>query len=41
MKTMADENFPRPALEALRKAGWDVAAVRRPRPQRSLSSICI
>ncbi len=24
MKCPADENFPRPALEALRKAGWDV-----------------
>jgi predicted nuclease of predicted toxin-antitoxin system len=27
MRTMADENFPRPALEALRKAGWDVFSI--------------
>jgi len=25
MRFLADENFPRPALEALRKAGFDVA----------------
>ena len=25
MKFLADENFPRPALEALRKASFDVA----------------
>ncbi len=24
---LADENFPRPALEALRKAGWDVFSI--------------
>ena len=27
MRTMADENFPRPALEALRKAGCDVFSI--------------
>ena len=27
MKFLADENFPRPALEVLRKAGWDVFSV--------------
>jgi predicted nuclease of predicted toxin-antitoxin system len=27
MKFLADENFPRPALEALRKAGWNVFSI--------------
>ena len=27
MKFVADENFPRPALEALRNAGWEVFSV--------------
>jgi predicted nuclease of predicted toxin-antitoxin system len=27
MRFLADENFPRPALEALRKAGWDVMSI--------------
>ncbi len=27
MNFLADENFPRPALEALRKAGWDVFSI--------------
>ena len=27
MRFVADENFPRPALEALRKAGWEVFSV--------------
>ena len=27
MKFVADENFPRPALKALRDAGWDVFSV--------------
>jgi hypothetical protein len=27
MRFLADENFPRPALESLRKAGWDVFSV--------------
>jgi predicted nuclease of predicted toxin-antitoxin system len=27
MRFLADENFPRPALEALRKAGWDVSSI--------------
>jgi predicted nuclease of predicted toxin-antitoxin system len=27
MKFLADENFPQPALEALRKAGWNVFSI--------------
>jgi predicted nuclease of predicted toxin-antitoxin system len=27
MRALADENLPRPALEALRKAGWDVFSI--------------
>jgi predicted nuclease of predicted toxin-antitoxin system len=27
MRFLADENFPRPALEALRKAGWEVFSI--------------
>jgi hypothetical protein len=27
MKLLADENFPRPAILALRRAGWDVASI--------------
>ena len=27
MTFLADENFPRPALDALRKAGWDVLSI--------------
>jgi hypothetical protein len=27
MKFLADENFPRPAIRALRKAGWDVFSI--------------
>jgi predicted nuclease of predicted toxin-antitoxin system len=27
MRFLADENFPRPALEAVRKAGWDVVSI--------------
>jgi len=27
MRFLADENFPRPALLALRKAGWDVFSI--------------
>jgi uncharacterized protein (DUF433 family) len=27
MRFLADENFPRPALEAFRKAGWDVVSI--------------
>lgn len=32
MKFLADENFPRPALEALRKAGWDMFSIAESRP---------
>lgn len=27
MRALADENFPRPAVEALRRPGWDVFSV--------------
>ena len=27
MRFLADENFPRPALDALRKAGWEVVSI--------------
>jgi len=27
MRVLADENFPRPSLEVLRKAGWDVFSI--------------
>jgi predicted nuclease of predicted toxin-antitoxin system len=27
MKFLADENFPGPALEALRRAGWDISSI--------------
>jgi hypothetical protein len=27
VRILADENFPRPALEVLRKAGWDVFSI--------------
>jgi len=27
MRVLADENFPQPAVEALRKAGWDVCSI--------------
>jgi predicted nuclease of predicted toxin-antitoxin system len=27
MRFLADENFPRPALDALRKAGWEVFSI--------------
>ena len=32
MRFLADENFPRPALEALRKAGWEVFSIAEERP---------
>jgi Domain of unknown function (DUF5615) len=32
MRFVADENFPRPALEALRNAGWEVFSVARNAP---------
>lgn len=31
MRFLADENFPRPALEALRNAGWEVFSVAEER----------
>ena len=35
MRIMADENFPRPALEALRRAGWDVFSIAEECPGAS------
>src|SRR5947209_7669383 len=32
MKALADENFPRAAVEALRRRGWDVACVQERAP---------
>lgn len=32
MSFLADENFPRPALEALRRAGWEVFSIAEERP---------
>ena len=32
MKFPADENFPRPALQAIREAGFDVAAITEDQP---------
>ena len=32
MTFVADENFPRPALQALRNAGWEVLSVAEERP---------
>jgi predicted nuclease of predicted toxin-antitoxin system len=32
MRVLADENFPRSALEALRKAGWDVFSIAKECP---------
>jgi len=32
MRIVADENFPRPALVALREAGWDVLSVAEEHP---------
>jgi predicted nuclease of predicted toxin-antitoxin system len=32
MRFVADENFPGPALEALRNAGWEVFSVAEERP---------
>ena len=35
MKFLADENFPRAALETLRKAGWDVVSIAESCPDIS------
>jgi predicted nuclease of predicted toxin-antitoxin system len=32
MRIMADENFPRPALLALRESGWDVFSIAEEHP---------
>ena len=32
MRILADENFPRPAVKALREAGWDVLSIAEERP---------
>lgn len=43
MKFLADENFPRPALVALRKAGWDVFSIAEEHPgvpDEDVAAIC-
>ncbi len=35
MRVLADENFPRPALEVLRKVGWDVFSIAEECPGAS------
>jgi predicted nuclease of predicted toxin-antitoxin system len=35
MRFLADENFPRPALEALRRSDWDVFSIAEQCPGRS------
>lgn len=39
MKFLADENFPRQALEALRKAGWDVFSIAESCPGISVDEV--
>jgi len=43
MRFLADENFPRPALEALRKAGWDVGSIAEQcpgAPDEDVATLC-
>lgn len=43
MTFVADENFPRPALEALRNAGWEVFSVAEERPgisDEEIAALC-
>ena len=43
MRVVADENFPRPALDALRKAGWDVISIAEERagaPDEDVAALC-
>lgn len=41
MRILADENFPRPALDALRKAGWDVFSIAEERPGVSDEEVAV
>ena len=41
MRFMADENFPRPALEALRNAGWEIFSVAEECPGISDEEVAI
>ncbi|MGA2594503.1 MAG: DUF5615 family PIN-like protein [Bryobacteraceae bacterium] len=43
MKVLADENFPRAAIEVLRKAGWDVISIAEQCPgvsDEEVASLC-
>jgi len=43
MRILADENFPRPALEALREAGWDVLSIAEEYPgisDEEVAAVC-
>jgi predicted nuclease of predicted toxin-antitoxin system len=43
MRAMADENFPRPAVEALRTAGWDALSVAEECPgvpDEAVAALC-
>jgi predicted nuclease of predicted toxin-antitoxin system len=41
MRFLADENFRQPALEALRKAGWDVGAIAEQCPGASDEDVAV
>ncbi len=41
MRILADENFPRPALETLRKAGWDVFSIAEECPGASDEDVAV
>jgi hypothetical protein len=43
MRFLADENFPRPALEALRIAGWEIFSVAEECPgisDQEVAALC-
>ena len=43
MRIVADENFPRPSIERLRKAGWDVLSIAEKCPgisDEEVASLC-
>ena len=44
MRFLADENFPRPALEALRKAGWEIFSIAEDCPgisDEEVAALCV
>jgi predicted nuclease of predicted toxin-antitoxin system len=41
MRFLADENFPRPAVEALRKAGWEVLSIAAECPDISDEEVAV